>query len=293
MSHRRPFTFPILVLTLAGGLAAVGCDQSGKTTMPPITAPSGGSATIRGTIKASLTVPPTSSEGATVQVLGTSSLTTVGGDQSFTLTNVPDNTNVVLQITGAGLNSLADLGLIRFADNVVVVFTRTNAILALNVTARTSDGTNIIGRISSLSPTDRSFIVLGRTVRTDPVTQYLRADGTLGSFFDLFEGLAVQVASVPGPSGAVVARVVQMESLSGGPAVNLTGAIIDLSGTSVSFTFVIRDERIRGDSSTTFASNMTFAALRNGDTIEVAGIRRSGFIQATQINVRPLSGTRK
>jgi hypothetical protein len=286
MRHRRPFTFPILALTLAGMLAAIGCGESGKT-LPPLTAPSGGSSTISGTIKTGAGVPPTSSAGATVQVVGTNSFATVGGDNTFTLTNVPGNTNVVLQFTGTGLNSLADLGLIKFADNVVVVLTRTNASLALTVTARTSDGTNIAGRIASVSPTDRSFIVLGQLIKTDPVTQYLRGDGTLGSFFDLFEGLAVQVASVPGPSGAVVARVVQMENLAGGPTVNLTGTIVDLSGLPTSFTFMIRDERIRGDTSTTFANQMTFNALLNGKTIDVAGIRRNGFIQATQINVRP------
>jgi hypothetical protein len=265
-------------------LVATSCGQS---TGSKITAPSGGTTKITGSIVASAGSVPISSSGATVSIVGTDLFTTIGGDQTFTLPNVPANTNVVLQFTGTGLNSQANLGLIQFADNVVLVLFRTNSTLILSgingIVPPATASTTIAGQVASISTTDRSFIVLGQTILVDPVTQFLRPDGTLGSFFDLFVGLPVQVTIIPAQSGAVTARVVQIANTSAGLTVILQGPIASLTGTAQSFSFVVQGQTVRGDSTTVFENGMSFSALANGVNVQVTGIMRNGFVQATRI----------
>jgi len=273
---------------LVVALVATSCGQS--TGVSKITAPSGGTTKISGSIVASAGSVPISSSGATVSIVGTDLFTTIGGDQTFTLPNVPANTNVVLQFTGTGLNSQANLGLIQFADNVVLVLFRTNSTLTLSGINGTvpspTASTTIAGQVASLDPIGRSFIVLGQTILTDAVTQFLRTDGTLGSFNDLFVGLQVQVTIIPAQSGAVTARVVQTQATSAGLTVILTGPISNLAGTNQSFSFTLQGQTVRGDTTTVFENGMSFSALANGVNVQVTGIVRNGFIQATRIRVQ-------
>jgi hypothetical protein len=272
--------------------AAAACGTSDKPGSS-VTAPSAASATVSGTIVAAAGTPPNISTGTTVRVVGTDITTTVDANQSFTLTNVPGNSNVVLQFIGTGLDTQANLGLIHFADNVVLVLFRTNSTLTLTgingSTPPSAGSTTITGQISfisSLSSTaPQSFTVLGQTIFVDPVTQFLRPDGTLGTFLDLFVGLGVRVTVVPGPSGAVIARVVQILSTNAGVTVVLHVTIVDLTGNAQSFSFTAQGQTVRGDQTTTFENGRTFSALGNGVTVEITGIVRNGFVQATRIRV--------
>ena len=265
------------------GLAAVGCDSTTGKNTPPITAPSGGTTTISGVIVSAPNVPPSLSTGATVGAVGSNNFVSIDNSQAFTLTNVPTNTDVVLVFNGTGLNTRVPIGVINFADKVVLVFARTGDTLVLDRTIRGSAVSDIIGRIDSISFSDRSFIVLGRTIRTDAFTVFLRSDGTVGSFFDLFVGLGVRVAADPAPSSAVLAKTVRLEDLGQGATVILVGPVVDFTGTSTDFRFIVQGRLVRGNETTTFGDGRTFSGLFNGVQVEVAGIVRVGFIQATGI----------
>ena len=265
------------------GLAAVGCDSTSSKNTPPITAPSGSTTTISGVIVSAPNVPPSVSTGATVAAVGSNNFVSIDNSQAFTLTNVPTNTDVVLVFNGTGLNARVPIGVINFADKVVLVFARTGDTLVLDRTIRGLAVNDIIGRVDSISFTDRSFIVLGQTIKTDAFTVFLRSDGTVGSFFDLFVGLGVRVTADPAPSSAVVAKTVRLEDLGQGATVILVGPVVDFTGTSRDFRFIVQGRLVRGNETTTFGDGRTFSALRNGVQVEVAGIARVGFIQATGI----------
>jgi hypothetical protein len=287
----------VCALVVLIGLASTGCDvNSSNKTFPPITAPSGAGATITGFLSPSPGTPSTSTfvPGATVQIDGTDVSTIVGSDLTFTLTNVPTTfgTQLVLVFNSGGITARFNIGFVSFGDRVVLVFARSlDGTLALTrVDRRNADGTDLTGRIDSISFTDRSFIVLGQTILTDPSTVFIRSDGTAGSFFDLFVGLVVRAFSVraPGGFGAVIAKTVLLEDTGAGAVVIIQGTILNLTGDALSFSFVVRGQLVRGGSNTTFDNNRTFGGLREGDTVEVTGLQRNGFIQATRIRLAPI-----
>jgi hypothetical protein len=277
MRHLIPFVVAIAIVAAA-------CEPSSSSGP---TAPSFGAATVSGTIAAgSGTGTGVSSTGATVRAVGSQRMTVVDVDQAFTLPDVPVGSNVVLQITGAGLDSQVPIGAVAAGERVVLVLVRTGSALELDHTGRQNeDGSNIQGRIDVI-PSANSFVVIGQLIVADGTTQIFRGDGSLGSFADLAIGVRVDVAVGGRSTNTVTARTVRIMPAPPDTTVRLQGAISEFSGTSLDFQFTVQGRFVRGNSATSLAPGTVFTVLANGAEVEVTGVSRPGFVQATLIQLR-------
>jgi Domain of unknown function (DUF5666) len=86
----------------------------------------------------------------------------------------------------------------------------------------------------------------------------------------------------PGPNPAPNPAPVPKEA-------EFTGTISALTGTASAFQFTVGSQLVKGDAATSFLghSNTTkaFADLKNGATVEVKGVQRTGFVQASRIKL--------
>jgi len=281
--HHRCLSAPLaLSVVLLAAAAAAGCDQQSRP--QALTTPSFGTTTVSGTI----IVSGGTAAGISVRAVGIDSEATVDVNSFFTLNNIPTNANVTLRVRGSGLDIQVPIGVVNFADHIVLVFAQNGpgGFVLDSATRRSQGATEMAGFVASVQTTNRSFVVRGQTILTDPFTQFLRSDGKPASFFDLFVGLGVRVTSVPAQSSAVLAKVVQLEDLGSADTVLLRGTIVDVSFSGRTFQFVVQGKLVRGDETTIFDDGKTSAVLRNGESVEVIGLERVGFVQATRIRTR-------
>lgn len=274
----RHLTACSVALVLFAAAACVSSTSSGPT------APSFGTATVSGTIVGNGT--GVSSTGASVRAVGFQRSTAVDANQEFTLPDVPISSNVVLEVTGAGLNSQVPIGAVAAGDRVVIVLRRTGSALELDHGGRQNeDGTSIQGRID-LIPSQNSFIVIGQLIVTDVSTQFFLSNGAPATFLDLAIGLRVDATVTERSNTAVVATTVRILAAAPETTIRLQGAISEFFGSSLDFQFTLQGRLVRANSATALGPGTVFAVLANGSEVEVTGVPKPGFVQATLIQVR-------
>jgi hypothetical protein len=140
-----------------------------------------------------------------------------------------------------------------------------------------------------------TFRAAGKTVATNAATTFV--NGTIASLFvgahvevkgtlvgDTLNASRVEIedARVAGPPPAPTPGGEQNEA-------ELTGTIAALTGSAGNFQFTAGGRTIRGDATTAISGRSntaaSFADLKNGSAVEVHGIQRDGFVQATRIHI--------
>ncbi len=289
---RRHLTVLTLLILAAFGAAA--CGDS-----PTEPSSSGSSVTVNGNIVSfanggagsqnsstssvsSVTVPA----GIRITIVGTNITVDVRGDGTFTLTNVPSG-NVVLQITGPGVNATITLNDLQTGQLVTITVNVNGATAEVDSDRRSKGGEEQLeGRVESLPPTTPAgdFIVAGRTVRTTATTTIRRGDDSAGVFADLVLGYRVHVKGNTA-GGVLVAREVKIQNTNTETGLNINGDVSLFTGTIAAFQFNVGSRVVKGDANTEFFGNSAFSELANGKRVEVKGSQRDGFVYATRMKV--------
>jgi hypothetical protein len=230
----------------------------------------------------SVTVPA----GIRITIVGTNISVDVSGDGTFTLKNVPSG-NVVLQITGPGVNATITLNDLQTGQVVTITVNVNGATAEIDSDRRSKGGEEQLeGRIESLPPTTPAgdFIVAGRTVRTTATTAFRRGDDSAGTFADLVLGYRVHVKGNT-VGGVLVAREVKIQNTNTSTGLNLNGVVSGFTGTRSAFQFTVNGQLIKGDAATEFFGNSDFLELVDGARVEVKGSQRDGHVYATRIHI--------
>ncbi len=162
---------------------------------------------------------------------------------------------------------------------------------------------NVRGSVSAISGScpSLSFTVAGSAIRTSASTSFVKL-----TCADLRAGDTVEVEGVRDSSGALNATKVQAEDgVATGPTptptpiptptptptpapgvgaqVNVRGAVVGLGGGCPALTFSVAGTAVRTTASTSFLK-LTCAAVANGTTVEVEGIREAnGTVVASKV----------
>ena len=295
---------------LAAALAMGACGGKASAPTAPSSdgtnaaAPSGpaspGSATITGRVQSA-------GAGATVAVAGSQASTALDAGGNFTLRNVTPG-DVQLRVTSATANAMVPLAGVQAAQTVEIVVNIAGA--SANVESEVRHGAGeaeLKGVVEALPPTTPAltFKAAGKTVVTNASTVFVNGSGTR-TFADLKIGARVEAqGSFAGDT--LTATRVEVEEHAGAPTpgpnpapspapkpgpdaeTELDGAISALTGSASSFQFTIGSRLVKGDASTTIngSSNAvkTFTDLKNGVSVEVKGVQKDGFVQATRIHL--------
>ena len=287
---RRHLT--VLTLLILAALGAAACGDSSPTSPSSassvtvngniVSFASGGSQNSSTSSVSSVTVP----NGIRITIVGTNITVDVSGDGTFTLKNVPSG-NVVLQITGPGVNATITLNDLQTGQLVTITVNVNGATAEVDSDRRSKGGEEQVeGRVESLPPTTPAgdFVVAGRTVRTDATTVIRRGDDSAGTFADLVLGYRVHVKGNTS-GGVLVAREVKIQNTNTETGLNINGDVSLFTGTSAAFQFNVGTRVIKGDANTEFFGNSAFADLANGKRVEVKGSQRDGYVYATRIKV--------
>lgn len=291
---------------LAAALAAAACggkggaptapSKEGTNTAVPSAPVSPGSATIRGLVQSA-------GPGATITVAGGQASTGLDSSGGFILTNVAPG-DVQLRVSSAGANAMVPLAGVQPAQTVEIVVSLAGS--SANVQSEVRHGAGeaeLKGTVEALPPTTAAltFKAAGKTVVTSASTVFVDGSATR-SFADLKVGNRIEAtgsfagdtltasrveiedhAGVPNP-GPTPAPTPKPE-----PEAELRGDISALTGTASSFQFTIGSRLVKGDATTTFDgssnSTRTFADLKNGVNVEVKGVQKDGFVQASRIHL--------
>jgi hypothetical protein len=230
----------------------------------------------------SVTVPA----GIRITIVGTNIAVDVTGDGTFTLKNVPSG-NVVLQITGPGVNATITLNDLQTGQTVTITVNVNGATADIDSDRRSKGGEEQLeGRVESLPPTTPAgdFLVAGRMVRTNATTTFRRGDDSAGTFADLVLGYRVHIKGTV-VAGVLVAREVKIQNTNTETGLNINGDVSLFSGTIAAFQFNVGSRLVKGDANTEFFGNSAFSELANGKRVEVKGSQRDGFVYATRMKV--------
>ena len=225
----------------------------------------------------------------TVAVVGSNTQVTVDGSNHFTLQNVPDG-DVVLRFQGPGLNSTVTVPAVQDGQTITTTVSVTNGSAELDSDDRSSTSGSLEqleGRIDSLPPVAAAstFVVDGTVVETNAKTTFTNG-GASATFADLALGIRVHVAGTA-DGAEILAASVDIQNTDATLPVIVNGIVAGFSGTAASFQFTADGTLVKGNTTTTFSGNSTFADLANGRRVEVQGQPGNGFVQATSIHVNP------
>ncbi len=256
-------------------------------------APSGAGATLNGSVRLGATAATGSAaDPLTVQIVGTNLLATVTPAGQFTLNGVPSG-SVQLHFAGAGANAYVTLtSQVATGETVTVTVTvvGTSAVIESEEHGGGGDAEEQIeGRIESLPPTQAAgtLVVSGRTITTDAST-VITQDGATRTFADLAIGQRVHVKGHTSGSTFLATRIEIQNDVTDVP-VDVNGIVSNLTGSELSFQFVVNGRQITGDSQTVFFGDGdhmdTFADLKNGVRVEVKGRQQDAAVYAVRIHI--------
>ena len=242
-----------------------------------------------------------STASATVGVAGTSLTSGLDAAGRFTLSNVPTG-DVQLQVISAGANAMVPIAAVQAAQTIEVVVSVSGATASLESEVRHGVGeTEVKGFIEALPPTTAAatFRAAGRTVTTSASTTFVNGNATR-TFADLRVGMRVEVKGALAGDTIIATRVGIEGAAAPVPApapapkpepaeAELSGAISALSGGAASFQFNLGTRVVKGDGKTAIVGSSNsvkaFADLKNGVAVEVNGVQRDGFMQASRIHI--------
>jgi len=283
------FVVIVALLSACGG-------HNGSPTSPSTSdgSSSSSAATISGTVQGSGASALTAASagaalsGVTVTVVGTSISSSVDAAGRFTLMNVPPG-SVQLRISGGGTDATVTLTPVQAAQNVEVVLVVSGNTASVDSELRKGGGeSELEGRVESLPPTTAAltFVVAGRTVKTDASTQFIEG-GATRTFGDLRLGMRVHVKGQMSGDTFTAAKI-EMQNSNTAIPVEVNGVIDTVTGDASSFQFKIGSRVVRGDSTTSFSGSSGatgFTMLKDGVRVEVKGEQRDGFVFATRIHI--------
>ena len=286
--------FDAVLVVAAMGMAACGSNSSAPA------APSSGNgatslsaATITGMVRNAVA-------GGTVGVSGTGLTSGLDGAGHFTLANVPTG-DLRLQVSSGGASAILPIAAVQAAQTIEVVVSVSGASINLESEVRHGTGeTELKGVVEAVPPATAgsAFRVAGKTVTTNASTTFVN-----GSFAGLKVGARVEVKGTLAGDSLAATRVEIEDASTPIPAptsptptpgsepteAEFSGTISALTGGASSFQFTAAGRLVRGDATTAIlgSSNHTraFTDLTNGSVVEVKGVQRNGFVQASRIRV--------
>jgi hypothetical protein len=227
--------------------------------------------------------------GITVSVSGTSITSGIDGAGRFNLVGVPPG-DVNLAFSGPGVNATLSVTQVQPAETITLVVNVSGTTAEVESSARSGGSEDQLeGRVESLPPTTAAgtFVVGGRTVKTDGSTKFLQGSATR-SFADLQIGMRVHVRG-RASGAALMASLVEIQNTNTSIPVEVNGVIDSLTGTAASFQFKIGSRLVKGDSATVFfgdgSNPKSFADLKDGVRVEVKGEQRDGFVYASRLHI--------
>jgi hypothetical protein len=299
-----------VAVALCAGLAA--CNSGNDSITGPSSSASPGStgvattggATVRGVVETGGAGASSTGEvralsagsGIRVSVVGTSIVTTTDDRGQFELRGVPSG-RVSLRFEASGIDARLEIEHLAEGQslNVNVHVSSSGAFVA--ETEDHANETSIRGAIQAIDGS--RLTVLGRTVATDGLTQFLDRNNVASRLSDLKVGQTVEVEGTNQSDGRLYARKIKLEDGSGGGGGNGgggNGGGADDNGTQVNFVgsissvspLVVGGQAVATDSSTRVLDRknnpIALSALKAGDKVEVEGVKRSdGSVLASKI----------
>lgn len=286
-----------MAVALCAGLVACGAGGDSVTgpsgaasTRSTSAAPAGG-ATVRGVVETSGAGSSSTSEiraltagsGIRVSVVGTSLVTTTDDKGQFELRGVPSG-RVSLRFEAPGIDARLEIESLAEGQslNVNVHVSSSGAFVAETEDHRHE--TTIRGSIQAINGS--RLTVLGRTVATDGLTQFLDRNNAASRLADLRVGQIVKVEGTNQADGSLYARKVKLEDGVGDDRGGNGGGGADDDGASVNFVGSIQSTsplKVAGQTVLTDGSTrvldrknnpISLSALKAGDNVEVEGVRR-------------------
>jgi hypothetical protein len=275
-----------------GGSPGSPTDPAGGSTPSTTTLPGG--ATVRGVVETGTAGAASAGElhalgaasGVRVTVVGTALATTTGTSGEFELRGVPAG-RVQLRFEASGIDARLEIEGVTEGQslNVNVHVSSSGAFLAETEDHRNE--TSLRGSVDAVS--GGRLTVLGRTVQTDGLTEFLGRSNTRASLADVRVGQLVEVEGTNQADGTLYARKVRLEDSPENEApqgaVNFVGSIQGLSPLTVA------GRRVDTDGSTKVLDRknaaIALSALKVNDKVEVEGTARAdGSVLAKKIKLQ-------
>jgi hypothetical protein len=280
------------------GLSGSGAVISGRVTMSGSAAASVSARTPLALVVLPMAVAVPMAGGAaagnsvTVTIVGTGASTTLDGNGSFTLDNVPPG-SVTLRFQGRGSDALLTISGIEADDHISIAVTLNGSSARLdkkdteNRGNGNSNGVLVNGRIDSIDTANQTLRVNLQTVLVQQAT-FIRHGNRTFRFSDLRVGDHIQVKGRR-DGASFVATEIKVEP--GGDDDDdddnddndVEGAISGLGGTCPSVTFFIGSTKVTTNALTSY-EDITCLTLANNQRVEVTGNRANdGSVVATRI----------
>ena len=278
------------------GLSSSGAVISGRVTMSGnAAAPVSARAPLALVVLPMAAAVPMAGNGAaagnsvTVTIVGTGASTTLDGNGSFTLDNVPPG-SVTLRFQGRGSDALLTISGIEADDRISIAVTLNGNSARLDKRDHENRGNNgvlVNGRIDSIDTANQTLRVNLQTVFVQQAT-FIRHGNRTFRFSDLRVGDHIQVKGRR-DGASFVASEIKVETGDdddddGDDADNdLEGTINGLGGTCPSVTFFVGSTKVTANAATSY-EDITCLTLANNQRVEVTGNRANdGSIVATRI----------
>ena len=221
----------------------------------------------------------------TVTIVGTGVSTTLDGNGSFTLDNVPPG-SVMLRFQGRGADATLTIAGIEADDHISIAVTLNGSSARLDkrdTENRGNNGVLVNGRIDSIDRSAQTLRVNAQTVFVQQAT-FIRHGNRTFSFSDLRVGDHVQVKGRRDGT-SFVASEIKVETGDGEDDDDdngLRGTVSGLTGTCPAVSFVVAGTNVTTSAATRFEDG-TCSGLRNDTRVEVEGTRMNGVLVASKV----------
>ena len=221
----------------------------------------------------------------TVTIVGTGASTTLDGNGSFTLDNVPPG-SVMLRFQGRGADATLTIAGIEADDHISIAVTLNGSSARLDKRDNENRGNNgvlVNGRIDSIDTANQTLRVNLQTVLVQQAT-FIRHGNRTFRFSDLRVGDHVQVKGRRDGTSLVASEIkVETGDDDDDNDNDLGGTISGLGGTCPSVTFFVGTTKVTTNAVTSY-EDVTCLTLANTQRVEVTGTRQNdGSIVATKI----------
>ena len=223
----------------------------------------------------------------TVTIVGTGATTTIDGNGSFTLDNVPPG-SVQLHFQGRGVDAMLTIAGIEAADHISIAVTLNGSNARLDAREKTNsgngNGNEVNGRIDAIDAGARTLRVNGMTVMV-PASAVIRHGNRTFAFADLRVGDHIEVKGSRNGT-TVTASEIKVETEGDDEDDDddneLRGAVSALSGSCPAVSFVVAGTKVMTSAITRFEDG-SCSGLRNDVRVEVDGTRVGDTLMATKV----------
>jgi len=297
-----------------GGSSALPTSPTPAPSSPAAPAPTPTGATIAGVLQ-------NTAPGATVGIAGTTATTTIDAAGRFTLLNVPTG-DIQLQIAAPAGSAVVGISGVQPSQAVEITISIAGTSATIESEVRNGTGeAELKGVVEAVPPATAAgtFRAAGKVVSTSGGTIFQRGSAAV-SFAEVRVGLRVEVKGTLS-GDTLSATHIEIEDRAGAPSpapvptpaptptptptptpapapapveVEMTGVLGNLTGIATWFQFTVNGRTFKGDASVQIlgSSNATrtFGDLRIGQTVEVKGIQKDGFVQLSRVRIEDANG---